>query len=89
MKNNRIVIGYKNPIGYFQDFIATRHRYIEDLTIDLNRMIQHCDTSDISYLSGIEVYALGTIDDDTGIMKSYETPEFLVQFPVQVKEVKK
>lgn len=88
MKNNRIVIGYKNPIGYFQEVVITRHRHLDDLIIDLKRMIQHCDDTYLTAFSGVSIFGLGTIDDETGKMENYETAEFLTEFPVVAKEVK-
>ena len=87
MENGVIVIGYKNK-HFYQDFFITKHRHLDDLVLDFNRMVKTLKPEQLKAIAGLSVYALGIIDDDTGKLISYEKPSFVIDIPELVKEVK-
>ena len=85
----RIIIGYFNKGGFYQDIVPTNHRHLDDLIIDFKRMIKSIDINKYKNLAGVIVYAIGEVDDELGRLIDWPKKEFIVQFPeVVIDEVK-
>lgn len=85
----RIVIGYYNLGGFYQDLVITRHRHLDDLIIDFKRMVKTLTNEQIKPLSRVVVQAVGEIDDETGTLTNWPKKELIVQFPEYVVEESK
>lgn len=86
----KIIIGYYNFLGgFFESFMVTNHKYIDDLEIDLKRMVKTAPEHVLKAQSKKIIYAVGTINDETGKITNFEANQLLVQFPEYKEEVKK
>ena len=84
----RIVVGYYNLGGFYQDIVITRHRHFDDLCIDFKRMVKFLTNEQLKPLSRVVVQALGEIDDETGEMINWPKKDLILQFPEYVEETK-
>lgn len=85
----RLIIGYKHAkADYFVDVITTRHSDIKILTTDLSRMIKCAPDKELKAFSDMSIYLIGAVDDDEGKLIPLNKPEFLVQFPTWIEEIK-
>lgn len=84
----KIIIGYYSLAGFFTQFVVTNHRYIDDLEIDLKRMVKTCDDKILKMMSRVIIYAVGEINDESGEIVNYPSNKLLVQFTEYVEEAK-
>lgn len=82
----RIVIGYYNLGGFYQDVIITRHRHLDDLILDFKRMLKTLTNEQIKPLSRVVVHAIGEIDDEIGTLIDWPKKELIIQFPEYIPE---
>lgn len=85
----RIIIGFKNPHGFYNDFNITRYTHLDDLFRDYERYSLVMSDKDKFNFSEISVYAIGSINDETGYIETYNFPELVINFPkfVHITEV--